>query len=169
MLYGKCFSPCFFFFFSLLHRVFAAACRLSLIVVGLLFLEMYRLLIVVVSLVKHRLQGTCPAVVTHGLNCSAACGIFPDQGLNPCPLHWQEDLQPLDDQESYSVFMHAQSFSHVQFFATPWTVVCQAPQSMGYSRQDDRSRVNDAIQPSHPLSSPSPPALNLSQHQGLFK
>ena len=29
--------------------------------------------------------------------------------------------------------------------------------------------VNDAIQPSHPLSSPSPPALDLSQHQGLFK
>ena len=29
--------------------------------------------------------------------------------------------------------------------------------------------VSDAIQPSHPLSSPSPPALNLSQHQGLFK
>ena len=28
-------------------------------------------------------------------------------------------------------------------------------------------RVSDAIQPSHPLSSPSPPALNLSQHQGL--
>ena len=29
--------------------------------------------------------------------------------------------------------------------------------------------VGDAIQPSHPLSSPSPPALNLSQHQGLFQ
>ena len=29
--------------------------------------------------------------------------------------------------------------------------------------------VGDAIQPSCPLSSPSPPALNLSQHQGLFK
>ena len=29
--------------------------------------------------------------------------------------------------------------------------------------------VSDAFQPSHPLSSPSPPALNLSQHQGLFK
>ena len=28
---------------------------------------------------------------------------------------------------------------------------------------------SDAIQPSHPLFSPSPPALNLSQHQGLFK
>ena len=30
-------------------------------------------------------------------------------------------------------------------------------------------RVSDAIQPSHPLSSPSPPAFNLSQHQGLFQ
>ena len=30
-------------------------------------------------------------------------------------------------------------------------------------------RVSDAIQPSHTLSSPSPPALNLSQHQGLFQ
>ena len=29
-------------------------------------------------------------------------------------------------------------------------------------------RVGDAIQPSHPLSSPSLPAFNLSQHQGLF-
>ena len=29
-------------------------------------------------------------------------------------------------------------------------------------------RVGDATQPSHPLSSPSPPAFNLSQHQGLF-
>ena len=30
-------------------------------------------------------------------------------------------------------------------------------------------RVGDAIQPSHPLSSPSPPAFNVSQHQGLFQ
>ena len=30
-------------------------------------------------------------------------------------------------------------------------------------------RESDANQPSHPLSSPSPPAFNLSQHQGLFK
>ena len=29
-------------------------------------------------------------------------------------------------------------------------------------------RVGDAIQPSHPLLSPSPPAFSLSQHQGLF-
>ena len=30
-------------------------------------------------------------VVAHGLSCSVACGIFPDQGSNPCPLHWQAD------------------------------------------------------------------------------
>ena len=30
-------------------------------------------------------------------------------------------------------------------------------------------QVGDAIQPSNPLSSPSPPALNLSWHQGLFQ
>ena len=37
------------------------------------------------------------------------------------------------------------------------------------STQTHVHRVGDAIQLSHPLSSPSPPALNLSQHQGLFK
>ena len=34
--------------------------------------------------------------------------------------------------------------------------------------QTHAHRVGDAIQPSHPLSSPSPPGLNPSQHQGLF-
>ena len=34
---------------------------------------------------------------------------------------------------------------------------------------DSRHRVSDAIQPSHPLSSPSPPAPNPSQHQSLFQ
>ena len=39
-------------------------------------------------------------VLAHGPNCSAACGIFPDQGSNPCPLHWQADSQPLHHQGS---------------------------------------------------------------------
>ena len=39
-------------------------------------------------------------VVAHGLSCSAACGIFPDQGSNPCPLHRQADSQPLRHQGS---------------------------------------------------------------------
>ena len=39
-------------------------------------------------------------VVAHGPSCSAACGIFPDQGSNPCPLHRQADSQPLRHQGS---------------------------------------------------------------------
>ena len=39
-------------------------------------------------------------VVAHGPSCSAACGIFPDQGSNPRPLHWQADSQPLRHQGS---------------------------------------------------------------------
>ena len=39
-------------------------------------------------------------VVAHGPSCSAACGIFPDQGSNPCPLHWQAESQPLRHQEA---------------------------------------------------------------------
>ena len=39
-------------------------------------------------------------VVAHGPSRSAACGIFPDQGSNPCSLHWQADSQPLHHQGS---------------------------------------------------------------------
>ena len=39
-------------------------------------------------------------VVAHGPSRSAACGILPDQGSNPCPLHWQADSQPLRHQGS---------------------------------------------------------------------
>ena len=44
---------------------------------------------------------------------------------------------------------------------------CPSPTPGAYS--DSCPFVGDATQPSHPLSSPSPPAFNLSQHQGLFK
>ena len=40
------------------------------------------------------------AIVAHGPSRSAACGIFRDQGSNPCPLHWQADSQPLRHQGS---------------------------------------------------------------------
>ena len=39
-------------------------------------------------------------IVAHGPSCSAACGILPDQGTNPHPLHWQADSQPLCHQGS---------------------------------------------------------------------
>ena len=82
-----------------------------------------------------------------------------------------------------------QSLNCVRLLATPWTAAHQAPPSMGFSRQQYWSgvpgfpvyhqlpepiqnhvlHVGDAIQPSYPLSSPSPPAFSLSRHQGLFQ
>ena len=50
-------------------------------------------------------------IVAHGPSCSAACGIFPDQGSNPCPLHWQADSQPLRQQGSPSFLFLKQSYS----------------------------------------------------------
>ena len=65
-----------------------------------------------------------------------------------------------------------QSLSHKQLFATPWTAACQSSLSITNSQTLLKlyvHRVGDAIQPFHPLSFPSPPTLNLSQHQGLFQ
>ena len=47
---------------------------------------------------------TGSVAVAHGPSCSAACGILPDQGSNPCPLHWQADSQPLCHQGSPRFF-----------------------------------------------------------------
>ena len=70
-------------------------------------------------------------------------------------------------------FSSVQPLSRVWLFATPWTAACQASLSITKSILEFTHThvrwVGDAIQPSHPLSSPSPPALNLSQQQGLFK
>ena len=129
--------------------------------------------------------------------------------------------------------VYAESLSHVWLIANPWTIFCQAPLSMEFSRQECWSglplhcsnglvtfwfssvqllssdsvqllscvwlfvtlcdsmdfstpgfpvhpqlpeltqtqvhQVGDAIQPSHPLLSPSPLAFNLPQHHGLFQ
>ena len=64
-----------------------------------------------------------------------------------------------------------QSLSRARLFVTmnrsmPGLPVCH---QFLESTQIHVHRVSDAIQPSHPLSSPSPPALSHSQHQGLFK
>ena len=55
-----------------------------------------------------------------------------------------------------------------------WTMDCSKPGLPVYHQLHEFTQthvhlVDDAIQPSHPPSSPSPPAFNLSQHQGLFK
>ena len=63
--------------------------------------------------------------------------------------------------ENTCLFSSLQSLSCVQFFATPRTAAVQFTRTHAHW-------VSDAIQPSHPLSSP-PPTVNLSQHQGHFK
>ena len=56
-------------------------------------------------------------------------------------------------------------------FVTPWTAACQPSLSFSISRTllNYVHWVNDAIQTPHPLSLNAVPALNLSQHQGLFQ
>ena len=65
-----------------------------------------------------------------------------------------------------------QSLSCVWLFATTWIAALQA--SLFHHKlleftQTHSHRVSDATKPSHPLSSPSPPGPNPSQHQGLFQ
>ena len=68
---------------------------------GPLFIAVHRPLTIAASLggsTGSRCAGS--VVVAHGPSCSVACRIFPDQGSNPCPLHWQADSQPLRHQGS---------------------------------------------------------------------
>ena len=62
-------------------------------------------------------------VVAHGSSCSAACGIFPDQGSNPRPLHWQADSQPLRHQGSPKVTIK-QSWNSMLMVSNhpPWVI-----------------------------------------------
>ena len=65
-----------------------------------------------------------------------------------------------------------QLLSRIRLFATPWTAVRQASLSITNCWNLPKPMSTESVMPSNhliPLSSPSAPALNLSQHQGLFK
>ena len=81
---------------------------------GPLFIAVRGPLTIAASLVaEHRLQTRRLSNVAHGPSCSAACGIFPDQGSNPSPLRWQADSQPLRHQGSPYIFLvRKPSFHH---------------------------------------------------------
>ena len=68
-------------------------------------------------------------------------------------------------------FSSVQSLSCVRLFETPWIAARQASvhHQLPEFTQTHVHQVGNAIQPSHPLSSSSPPAPNPSQHQGLFQ
>ena len=81
--------------------------------------------------------------------------------------------QPFFGGGSYVLFgdlVVVQSLSCVWLFATQWTAARCFPvlRYLLAFAQAHVCRVGDAIQPSHPLLTPFPPAFNLSQHQGLF-
>ena len=52
-------------------------------------------------------------VLAHGLNCSTACGIFLDQGWNPCLLHWQADSLPQVTGDFFFLFSIPLYFLHL--------------------------------------------------------
>ena len=74
-------------------------------------------------------------------------------------------LKPLDKLIQFSCSVMSDSLQPRELQHTRPPCPSQLPES----KQTHVHRVSDAIQLSHPLLSPPPPAFNLSQHQGLFK
>ena len=103
------------------------------------------------------------------------CSMEGERGFHTClnifidaPLNKPKYVSlPKDFLDIY--FSSVQSLSHIRLFVTPWTVACQAFLSITNSQSSLKLMSITSVQPSHPLSSPSPPAPNPSQHQGLFK
>ena len=80
-----------------------------------------------------------------------------------------------EGQRESGLLVAVQSLSRARLLVTPRTAACQDSLSSFPAHhllqfaQTHVHWVDGAIQPSHPLPSPSPPALRLSQHQGLFQ
>ena len=94
--------------------------------------------------------------------------IFPNQGLSWSILHCRRILYQLNHSsiQFFSVAQSCPTLCDPMNHSTPGLPVHhQLPESTNTHVH----RVGDAIQPAHPLSSPSPPAPNPSQHQGLFQ
>ena len=95
-------------------------------------------------------------------------GDLPDPGIKPGSPALEADALTFEPPGSSVQF----SCSVMSDSATPWIAARQASLSITISRSSLRlnvHRVRDAIQPSHPGSSPSPPAPNLSQHHNISK
>ena len=66
-------------------------------------------------------------VEAHGLDCSMACGLFPNQGSNLCLLHWQADSLPLSPRETRSLLLFYAFQSKLQ------VSVCFTPEHFKYA------------------------------------
>ena len=87
------------------------------------------------------LWSTDSVVVVHRLNCSKACGIFPDEGSNLCLLHWQANSLPLSHQGSPVFFFF--------FFFYLWWILSYIEMK--------QARVYMCSPSQSPLPPPSPP------------
>ena len=102
----------------------------------------------------------------HRDRCSMACGIFPDQGSNPCPLHRQILIHCTTREAHRSLSVQCSSVTpSCPTLYNPMD--CSTPglpvhHHLPELTQTHVHRVGDVIQLSHPPSSPSPPAFNLS-------
>ena len=96
------FSPSWFFFFFN-FCLFILGCTGSLLLCGFFSsCDKWGLLLQYTVPSLRRLLLLLSSSCGSGLCCSAACGIFPDQGLNQCWLHWQANSYPMHHQESLS-------------------------------------------------------------------
>ena len=79
-------------------------------------------------------------------------------------------LTPITE-EIKAQLLFVQSLSHVRLFSTPWTAAHQANLSSTIFQSLLKLMSLESMMPSNQLvlSPPSPPALNISQHQGLFQ
>ena len=87
------------------------------------------------------------------------------------PKYWRFSFSISPSNEYWGLISFRMDY--LELLATPWTAARQASLSITNTQSLLKlmsiESVSDAIQPSDPLSSPSSPAFNLSQHQGLFK
>ena len=107
------------------------------------------------------------------LCCSLLQCIYQTKESNMVLLHCRQILYHLSHEGSRSdVFQFSSVTQSCPTLCDPMN--CSTPGLPVHHKllkftQTHAHRVSDAIQPSHPLSSPSPPAPNPSQHQGLFQ
>ena len=125
------------------------------------------------SLPGSSVHGDSPDKNT-GLGCHGLLqGILPTHGSNPGLLHCRQILYQLSNKGIPKNVLSVQFSSVAQSCLTLSNPMNRSMPGLPVHHQLPEftqthvHRVGDAIQPSHPLSSPSPPAPNPSQHQGL--
>ena len=113
-----------------------------------------------------------PTDKTNVLHTPSGIAFSHKKEILPFVTTWR-DLKGITLSQTKTNTASVQLLNHVWLFVTPWTAACQTSLSITNSWSllilMSIELVMPAIQPSHPLMSPSPPAFNLSQHQGLFQ